>query len=309
MSREIVKPEYISMKDDQNFNERWLHEQLIEDPSLLGLGEDLVVRDSERRQPSGGRLDLLLVDSVSGKRYEVELQLGSIDESHLIRTIEYWDIERTRYPDHEHVAVIVAENVTGRFLNVIHILQGAVPLIAIQLKLVKVGETYTIVASRIVDFIARGTEDEDAGRDTDRDWWRQKSSDETMAVVDALFKRVKEIVPGAEPKYNQQYIGATIDGRVRNVVSITPRKKGHVLANFKIVQSQEMDDWFSNLELSTLPPLGDLERYRVRIRAIDLENRSKEIDELIQRAHLGTAETGQQVSDLSEDTESLGHDR
>ena len=306
MAREIVKPKYINMKGHSDFDERWLHEQLIEDPSLLGLG-DLDVRDSERRQPSGGRLDLLLVDPVSGKRYEVELQLGSIDESHLIRTIEYWDIERTRYPDHEHIAVIVAENVTGRFLNVIHILQGAVPLIAIQLQLVKVGEVYTIVASRIVDFIARGTEDEDAGSETDRDWWRQNSSDESMNVSDDLFKRIQEIVPGAKPKYNQQYIGVTIDGKVRNVVSITPRKKGHVLANFKIAQSQEMDDWFSDIELSTLPPLSDLERYRVRIRAIDLENRSKEIDELIRRAHLGTTEVGRRTDAPTEDVENLGH--
>jgi len=307
MAAEIIKPKYISMKGHSDFNERWLHEQLIEDPSLLGLG-DLDVRDSERSQPSGGRLDLLLVDLVSGKRYEVELQLGSIDESHLIRTIEYWDIERTRYPDHEHVAVIVAENVTGRFLNVIHILQGAVPLIAIQLQLVKVGEMHTVVASRIVDFMARGTEDEDAGRDTDRDWWRRKSSDESMGVADDLFKRIQEIVPGAEPKYNQQYIGVTIGGKVRNVVSITPRKKGMVLANFKIPQSQAMDDWFSDIELSTLPPLSDLERYRVHIRALDLKNKSKEIDELIQRAHLGTAETGRQISEPIENTESLGHD-
>ena len=31
-----------------------------------------------------------------------------MDESHIIRTIEYWDIERRRYPQYEHVAVIVA---------------------------------------------------------------------------------------------------------------------------------------------------------------------------------------------------------
>ena len=44
-------------------------------------------------------------------RYEVEIQLGATDESHLIRTIEYWDIERRCYPQYEHVAVIAAEDV------------------------------------------------------------------------------------------------------------------------------------------------------------------------------------------------------
>jgi len=44
----------------------------------------------------------------STRRYEVEIQLGATDESHIIRTIEYWDIERKRYPQYEHTAVIVA---------------------------------------------------------------------------------------------------------------------------------------------------------------------------------------------------------
>ena len=56
----------------------------------------LEVRDSERRQPSGGRLDLLLTDVENRVRYEVEIQLGPLDESHIIRTIEYWAIERRR---------------------------------------------------------------------------------------------------------------------------------------------------------------------------------------------------------------------
>jgi hypothetical protein len=40
----------------------------------------------ERIQPAGGRLDLLFQDAEK-RRYEVELQLGAVDESHIIRTI------------------------------------------------------------------------------------------------------------------------------------------------------------------------------------------------------------------------------
>ena len=68
-------------------------------PALLNLG-DLVVKDKERRQPHAGRLDLLLQDADTDRRYEVELQLGRTDESHVVRTIEYWDIERRRYPQY-----------------------------------------------------------------------------------------------------------------------------------------------------------------------------------------------------------------
>ena len=106
----------IDMRRELSVSERWLHEQLLADPTLLGLGE-VDVKDSERRQAAGGRLDLLLHDPETNTRYEVELQLGPTDESHIIRTIEYWDHERRRYPQYEHVAVIVAEDITARFFN------------------------------------------------------------------------------------------------------------------------------------------------------------------------------------------------
>jgi len=56
----------------------------------------------ERLQRNAGQLDLLLQDPESLKRYEVEIQLSATDESHIIRSIEYWDIERKRYPQYEH---------------------------------------------------------------------------------------------------------------------------------------------------------------------------------------------------------------
>jgi hypothetical protein len=93
MSKGYTPHERISLKTHPEFNERWVQDLIANDASILGLGE-LVVRDREKVQPRGGRLDLLLQDPETKRRYEVELQLGSTDESHIIRTIEYWDIER-----------------------------------------------------------------------------------------------------------------------------------------------------------------------------------------------------------------------
>ena len=66
-------------------------------------------------------------DADGNHRYEVEVQLGATDESHIIRTIDYWDIERKRYPQYDHTAVIVAEDITSRFLNVISLFNGMIP--------------------------------------------------------------------------------------------------------------------------------------------------------------------------------------
>ncbi len=65
--------------------------------------------------------------------YEVEVMLGRVDETHIIRSIEYWDIERRRWPTREHRAVIVAEEITTRFFNVIALFNRAIPMIAIKL--------------------------------------------------------------------------------------------------------------------------------------------------------------------------------
>ena len=118
MTLSFVKHEKLFLKNQPEFSEVWLHDQIANDPAILGLG-DIEVIERERPQYSGGRLDMMLGDSEKNARFEVEIMLGPTDPSHIIRTIEYWDIERRRYPAYDHVAVIVAEEITSRFLNVL----------------------------------------------------------------------------------------------------------------------------------------------------------------------------------------------
>lgn len=285
MSYEIIKPRYISMKGHPDFDERWLHNQLIEDPSLLGLG-DLDVHDSERNQPSGGRLDLLLIDPHSERRYEVELQLGAVDESHLIRTIEYWDIERTRYPLYEHVPVIVAESVTGRFLNVIRILHRSVPLVAIQLQLVEANGAIVPIASTIVDHTPLGTDEEDVGEAVDRDWWEKQSSQDALTILDSLIEKVRRIEPTALPKYNKNYIGLSIAGSVRNFASFKLRKKW-VIARFNIRESDETTEWLEGTGLKTLSIDRQWNLYQVRVFSADIEEQDEALMHLLQTAYSG----------------------
>lgn len=111
-SLKYVKPEKISLKNNPQLSEKWVQERLAEDPSLLGLG-DLILKDKERIQPRAGRLDLLLQDAESEHRYEVEIQLGSTDEAHIIRTIEYWDVERKRLSRHMKLYSYIVTHDTG----------------------------------------------------------------------------------------------------------------------------------------------------------------------------------------------------
>lgn len=155
-----VKFEKLNLKTHPEFNERWVQDRIAEDPSILGLG-DVILKDKERIQPRAGRLDLLLQDADGNRRYEVEVQLGATDESHIIRTIEYWDIERKRYPQYDHTAVIIAEDITSRFLNVISLFNGTIPLVDIQMSALKTGDQVGLVFTTVLDQVSLGLVDED----------------------------------------------------------------------------------------------------------------------------------------------------
>lgn len=208
MVQAYIRPTRIWLKTHPEYSEKWVQKLIADDPSILGLG-DLVLRDQERAQPRAGRLDLLLQDPDTKRRYEVELQLGATDEAHIIRTIEYWDIERKRYPQYDHCAVLVAEDITARFLNVVSLFNGTVPLVAIQMQALQVGENVTLVFSTVIDELNRGLVDEDEDAEaapTDRSFWESKATKATVALADQLLEIIHDFDPSLELKYNKFYI-------------------------------------------------------------------------------------------------------
>ena len=220
-----AKHERLSLRDHPQFNERWLQARIAEDPSLLGLG-DVVLKDKERIHPRAGRLDLLLQEPETGKRFEVEVQLGRTDEAHVIRTIEYWDIERKRYPQYEHAAVLVAEDITSRFLNVISLFNGFIPFIAVQLNAIAVNGAITLVGTTVLDEVQLGLveEDEEVQVPSDRAYWEGRSSRESLALVDSLHQVVRSIDPTLELKYNRHYIGLARGEQPDNFVIFRPAR-------------------------------------------------------------------------------------
>lgn len=259
-----VKPLPIILKGNAAFGERWVQERIMEDPSLLGLG-DVFVKDKERTQPKAGRLDLLLQDTDERRRYEVEIQLGATDESHIVRCLEYYDFERRRYQQFDHCAVLIAEDITSRFLNVIGLFNGFIPLIAIQMKAVQVGDSVSLIFTRVVDELNREVvDDEDSAYEAaDRAYWEQRSSIEAMSSVDSLVKVVQEFQATAEPNYNKGYIGVRIGGKANNFAVFSP-KKTFCRLSFRLPQTPETDHEIdaSGLELVSYTSWG---AYQVRL--------------------------------------------
>ncbi len=279
---EHVELPKIRMRGSSELSERWVQEVLVADPSLLGLGE-LDVRDAERRQPHGGRLDMLLADPDTSTRYEVELQLGATDESHIIRTLEYWDTERRRYPQYDHVAVIVAEEITSRFFNVISLFNGFIPIVAIQMTALRVeAARVALVFTKVLDHAVLGAE-EDQGEPTNRDYWERRSAPETMELVDRIHSMVQQQDNGVELKYNKFYIGLAKHGVANNYVSMVPqRRKANV--RFRIPRSDEVTNMIDESGIGTLPYDG-FGNYRVIIpNATAIDNHTHLLVELIKIA-------------------------
>ena len=278
-----VKFEKISMKGHPEFNEKWLQDRIAEDPSILGLG-DLILKDKERLQPKAGRLDLLLQDSDSSRRYEVEVQLGSTDESHIIRTIEYWDLERKRYPQYDHTAVIVAEDITSRFLNVISLFNGFIPLVAIQLNAIKIEDQISLVCTTVLDQMILGLEEEDEEKEVvDRSYWEKRGTKNTVKLADKLLEFIHTFAPTIEMKYNKFYIGLTLDGQ-SNLFALFRPQKNAIRLEPRIKRSEEIENQISEkgIDLMDYTKWG---RYRIRLSKSDFKEHGDFITELLKQAY------------------------
>jgi hypothetical protein len=227
-----VRPEAIQLKGHPELSERWLQDRIAEDPSMLNLGE-LEVVARERRQERAGRLDLLLGDPEQNRRFEVELMLGATDESHIIRCIEYWDIERRRFPAYEHCAVLVAEDITSRFLNVLALFAGTIPLVVIQLSALKFGDQIALHFVKVLDqrMLRRDDTSPTESPQADRGYWLSKASTESVELVEQVVPLVNEVARGNyRANFNRHYVGLADNNVSRNFIIFWPRKK-HVLVD------------------------------------------------------------------------------
>jgi len=257
----------------------------VEDPALLGLG-DLIVKDKERLQAQGGRLDMLLQDAESNRRFEVEIQLGKTDESHIIRTIEYWDFERKRYPQYDHTAVIVAEEITSRFLNVIGLFNGAIPLVAIQMQALQIGESASLVFTTVLSEIRLGLvgEDEEVSEVTDRAFWEKRASRPTLEMTDALASMVKEIAPDLSLKYNKFYIGLAKNGQPSNFVIFRP-KKDWMRIEPRLERTDEVQAKLDDAGVDVMEYDSRWGRYRIRLAKGDVKKHETLLRELLKKAY------------------------
>jgi len=280
----FFEPEKITLKDNPTITEKMIQEKIADNPAILGLGE-LILKDKERMQPRAGRLDLLFQDVETKRRYEVEIQLGRTDESHIIRTIEYWDLERKRFPQYDHCAVIVAEDITTRFHNIISLFNRNIPIIAIQMNAFKFGDNIGLVFTTVLDESTAELDDEEEEMEvTDRSYWISRGSEVTVRMADNLLDIINKFSGGYELKYNKFYIGLGKDGQANNFIVFRPRRNT-LNIEIKLPYSEDVQKIIEDNEFNDIGYLKRWGVYRLRLEKNDIEVKKEILKDLLLRAY------------------------
>jgi hypothetical protein len=196
---------------DCGYDEYWLQDRIFENPPILGLGE-LEGLARERQQSSGGKLDILLKDPEENAMYEVEVMLGQTDESHIIRAIEYWDIEKRKWPQRQHYCVLVAEVISRRFFNVIHLLSASIPIIAVQANIIEADGRKILNFTKVLDVYEEPEDSVTIGDETyDESYWRDGAA-HTAETAYNLLNVVREAFPDATIGFVKYYISIGFRG-------------------------------------------------------------------------------------------------
>ena len=222
--QEIKILNLISIRD-HGLDEYWLQDYICQNPQCLGLGE-LELISKEKKQSSGGRLDILMKGS-DDELYEIEVMLGETDETHIIRTIEYWDIEKKKRPKRQHTAVLVAERINSRFYNVINLVAHSIPIIGIQANLYRSGEDVSMIFTKIIDSFEEPEIEEEGGTTYGFEYLKEKSP-ETAEVIQILSPIVTSSC--SDNRINYRKNGATIfiGGSKRIVIYRRGKKQSSV---------------------------------------------------------------------------------
>lgn len=191
-------------------DEYWLQDIIYSKPDKLGFGQLLPIR-KEKKQISGGKLDILLKDPEDNSMYEVEVMLGPTDPSHIIRAIEYWDNEKRRYPQRQHFCVLVAESFDRRYFNVIQLLSQNIPMIAIQADMIELKGQHILHFSKILDIYVEPEEEIEAAKATEKTW-RQKAN-WTLKASNKFLNIISNVTKNISLNFTQSYISLMINGK------------------------------------------------------------------------------------------------
>lgn len=251
---------------ESGFDEYWLQDQIYSNPACLDLGE-LESVAKERQQSAGGRLDILLKNPEDDTMYEVEVMLGETDETHIIRTIEYWDNEKRKWPQRQHYAVLVAESITKRFFNVIQLFSHSIPIIAIQANMIEINNQKVLHFTKILDTYEEPEDGSGIEEIYDELFWKKKST-WTIETAKELLKTIGEIFESPSLRYVKNYIAINVFGN--NYFWLHKRSANKSLLGFRI-SDEHLDEASKLLDEQSISFVQKRNRIKFKIDTHSIE--------------------------------------
>jgi predicted transport protein len=182
---------------------------------------------------------------------------------------------------------LIAEDITSRFLNVISLFNGTIPLIAIQMQAIRVAGKLTLIFTCVMDEMSRGLVDEDEDAESfpaDRAYWEGNASKATLVTADAILEIAKQFDSTLELKYDKHYISFGRGGAPFNFVSFRS-KKSTITLEIRLPRTDDIDAKIEHAGLDALEYNARWGVYRLRLAAADVKGKAKVLRELLGLAY------------------------
>jgi hypothetical protein len=260
--------------------ESWLERKIREDHTILGLS-GITKTLFQRRYRKASRVDLVLLDEENNILYCAELMLGELDESHIVRALDYW-LSESRKPSNKGwqvVAVLAAESIRkSRYFPVVEFLSQKLPLTVLEVAALNVGGKTALTFTKFLDgedqLEQEGGEEEDSGRvDVDRSYWASKRPAPIMRIADSLAKIFRSAEARLRVTYLQGFWGFALGEKPKNFVTITPKQK---FVNVR-VRIRDTEMWGEKLKKAGLDITGGTPARSVRFRVVGNPGKMKKL--------------------------------
>ena len=278
-----VEAQTFYLKTTPQISEKTIQDLIVNKPSILGIG-DYYALDRERIQFRGGRLDILLKSvEESNKRICTEIQLGVLDESHLLRAWEYYLSEKQQYPQYDVSAVLVCEEVSDRMLPVVRDLFSNKPLTILLMTAFSFGNNWTLNFKEYFNGVPLGLdeEDEEVYEKADRKYWTEKKGN-SIGIVDDMLKLIQKVAPDYNLNYLKGYINLTNQVGSNNFVRFIPNNKD-ITVCFRLDETETSQ---SIIDSGTFTFIQYKKKsYRIKINKSKIEENKEKLIELINLAY------------------------
>lgn len=293
-----VKTKEIWLKEDETVKEKHIQGMIAKDPTMLGFNE-LTLIGWEVKYKSRGRLDLLFQSKDLITIYEVEIQLGQLDGSHLFRTVEYWLNERDDKRGHKHVAVLIVEGVTPRALEIINLCMKDVSIIILKMKAsknengileLKFEQIPTECAIMDCDNNAIDHEYKKYPEIVvcDREYYENNAPEALLKASDKIYDFLKEIDSAVKRNYTTKYMRFKKD-KIRGFVFIEIEQDKLILLKLVLKKLAETETKIREADLNLKEYYQRKDKkcgeYIIRITEDDIKNKEKDLKELLQMTY------------------------